>query len=261
MSQFASNNYEYNIMTESEVSSILDHFDDNLLMDVVYRYLETKMNNYISRPNIINSLENNFKHLLVTFPEKKEEIEQTRINTYEKIIDTLCSECNVSFNYRDDMDYFTCAQYMWDFLACNFKDYLVLFFTKFISQEKDSIYNALKLDKYKKSKDSSTIYGKNNYEDQQIAIIAANIAEVLNYIKGFDISLENILHFCYDRARANFISSIIIDNDGQFYTKVYYTALEANFGEVITDLRLSIQREYANNLSTSFYTNTTPTEG
>jgi hypothetical protein len=209
------------------------------------KYIDDKMVNYTNKPNIINSIENNFKQLSINFPDRLEEIQQIRTDTYTQIIDTLCTEYHLQFLYRDDIDYYTSAQYMWDFLVCNFRAYMVNFFTRFIMKEKDSIYNALNLDKYKKAKDTNTIYGKDSFEDVRIAIISSNLKEILEYIKGFDISLYDIISFSYDKTRSEFISSILVDADGSFYTNIYYSILEYNIADIITDIKFMIQSEYS----------------
>lgn len=246
MSQFITNTEEFNIMSEAEISSILNHFNEDLISDVVYKYLELiSTQAYVRKANIIHSLENNFKMLLNNFPEKQEEIKETRQSTYVAIINILCNRYNLSFNQSDDIDYYTAALYIWDFLVSNFRSYLANFFAKYIGREKSSLYTALNLDRYKKSKDSSTLYGKKSYSDMQITIISANIAEVINYMSGFDISLDNILSFSYDTIRANYISSIIRDNDGRFFQDMYCKYINENLGECVTDIRLELQKEYS----------------
>jgi hypothetical protein len=175
-------------------------------------------------------------------PYMADQLESTRIDVYREIIRRLCLAHNLTFNPNIDVDYYTAANYLWDFLVSNYREYIINFYTRYIINEKDGLYSALNLDQFKKAKDSTTIYGRMIYDDNQIVIICANIAMVLNYISGFDISVSNILSLSYDINTANYISSLIIDNNGTFFQDYYCKSLNNNLGIFITDIRLSIQK-------------------
>ena len=69
---------------------------------------------------------------------------------------------------------------------------LVNFFTSFIINNSDSLYKNLNLESLKKSKDSSTIYGKSIYDTPKYILISANLEKVINYISTLDVTINNI---------------------------------------------------------------------
>ena len=76
------------------------------------------------------------------------------------------------------------------------------------------MYTALQLDTKRKSKDTSTIYNKNTFEDPKLAIIIANLDTVLHHIcYDLDLDMYNAMSYMYyteeDRLIMNYLTNYI----------------------------------------------------
>lgn len=227
MSQFISNFLTYNINTEGEVSRILSHFDSNFILNVIRDNLNQRFRyNPIASPNIVNSFEQNFKLIKDNYQTNHDEIDSVRLNTYKEIIDIICQEYKLQFVDYDNLDYYSAAFYLYDFLVSNFNNYMAFFFANFIYRERNSIYDSLDLNNMKKNKDTSTLYGKKLYKDVKLAIISANIDYIVDNMCSYDIILDSILDYIYpDKNIVAYISSIIVPVE-DFY-KTNYVAMLA----------------------------------
>lgn len=240
------NNEPYRISNEYNVSRILAHFDSNYIMHVIEDKLDNI--NYISsiiEPNFVGAFETNFKLMEQEFVGDSQNIRVIREEIYREIINILCNKFNLEFNTVDDtIDVFTAAYYLYDFLICNRNNILVDFFTKFIINNKDMIYNTLNINEYRKNRDSSTIYGKRVYADPKYAIISANIPLIINYISTLDIRLYNIFQSIYIEPKlVQFLDNAFADK-GNFF-KDHYCAAINNIEiqpVIITNIRLLLQR-------------------
>ena len=178
----------YDISTEFNFTQMLEHFDSNYIYDILTDKLENI--NYTSsmiQPNIIGSFESNFKIMQEKYSGDSANINLVRQEMYNSIINILCNKFGLEFNDQDpNIDLYSAAFYLYEFLVCKRNDIMINFFTLFIVNNKDSLYNALNLDEYKKNRDSSAIYGKRIYDDTKFAIISANIQKVINHIATMD---------------------------------------------------------------------------
>lgn len=245
-----SNNEILNLVNESETSMIITHFDFDFLVDIIEDNLIRRIDPYQpSLPNIISAIEQNFK-LTYSNDEVRTlygvEALEKRNQMYKSIIALLCSRHNLQIGYLDEesVDLYSLCYFLYDFLVSNFRTAIVSFFTMYIYKEKNELYNNLGLNDLKKSKDSSTIYGKKLYKNQKIAIINANLELVLNAISGFDISFEDILNTVYtDKNISKYIQDNIVPiND--FYKEIYVAVLSNNnYRQAITtDIRFSLHQ-------------------
>ena len=244
MSGFISNSQVYSITTENEIAVILSHFNSQYIFDVIKDSLQKKFNyNTIASPNVVASFEQNFKYLKATYPSDANNIETVRTETYKEIISILCNEYNLVFDFEnEEIDYYSAAFYMYDFLVSNFSNYISAFFANFIVKEKNSLYESLNMDSFKKNKDSSTIYSKKIYKDGRLAILNANVDYVIKSISSFDITFTDILSLVYvDRNIVGFMDSII--KPVQDFYKVYYCGIIGTeaFPLIVTNIRLMIQ--------------------
>jgi hypothetical protein len=98
------------------------------------------------------------------------------------------------------------------------------------------------LERFKKNKDSSTTYSRKMYEDPKVSIIAANIIFVVNNMKTFDITVQDILDTIYGTGSpiANTLSNIICNVPYDFF-KVRYTVPQEVEPLFYTNIRLSLQ--------------------
>lgn len=236
----------YRINNEYNISEILAHFDSNYIFHTLEDKLEhIDYTSSIIEPNFVGAFESNFKLMEEEYPGDSQNIRTTRDDVYREIIRILCQKFNLEFNNVDDtIDVYTAAYYLYDFLVCNRNTIMVNFFTAFIINNKDNLYNALGIEDIRKNKDSSSIYGKRVYTDMKYAIISANIMKVIKYINNLDIGLVDIFKSVYvDYSIVTFMDNAIADR-GNFFKDYYCSAI--NNPElapiIITNIRLSLQK-------------------
>ena len=249
------NNQPYQISTEYDLSNIIAKFDSNYIYDV----LEDKLDNIsfsksLIEPNIINAFESNFKTMNEMYPGDSQNIQNVRQETYLNIIAVLTSRFNLQFNTIDpNIDYYTAAFYLYDFLVCNRNNIMINFFTSFIINNRQSLMNMINMEDFRKSKDSAAAYGKRVYVDQQYAIISANINNIINYIITLDISLSNIFQITYKDPRIiQFLDNAFADK-GNFFKDFYCKSLQ-NIEElpiIITNIRLALQNQVGDTSTTN----------
>jgi hypothetical protein len=244
MSQFIANSQEYNIQTENEISNILSHFNSTYIFDIIQDKLDSKFKNFyaMNNPNIVASFEANFKQLQINYPSDIDNIRYVRNETYKEIIEMLTKRYNLQFNDMPGLDYFSAAFHLYDFLVANFNGYLINFFSNYIIKEKTNLYNFLKLDEQRKNKDSSTLYGKKIFSDPKLAILNANLIDVISNICVFDIKLQDILQLTLRKDIADYIGSMVAYDN--FFKESYATVFGDPFVYplLLTDIRLNIQK-------------------
>ena len=123
MGSFLQNSRAYNIKAETELAVILSHFDESYVYNVMddnINMLNKKFNS-IPLPNITNSFEDNFKAINLHYPEKREDILQTRYDVYYQIIEMISNKFQFEFRPSDDMDIYTVAYFIYDFFISNSK--------------------------------------------------------------------------------------------------------------------------------------------
>ena len=245
------------IVTDAALTSILSHFETPYIVDLIKNAIDYKFRPYDAAPPTINSIENHFKLALQYCADdiQFEKINSSREETYKEIINIVCMNYNLSYNITEDKDIYSCAYYLFDFFVYKFTNNLYSFYINYIIQNKDYLYDHLNLNLVKKNKDSATVYGKKLYENNnKLAIIHANIIDVLDNISVFDITIEDLLYTSIpdpnDKKISDFILSIVTDNGNVF--RDYFASLLSNpntRADVITNVKLKLQ-EYAtvNNL-------------
>ena len=236
----------YEIANEFNITELLEHFDSNYIFDIINDKLDNmEFYSVLEEPNIIASFEENFKIMNDNYPGDSQNIQQIRNQVYIDIINILCNRFNLEPNYEDpNVNPYTLAYHLYDFLVCNRNNYMVNFFTSFIINNKDSLSRYLNLDDYKKSKDASASYSKRVYEDNEYGMIAANIPIIINHIATLDITLENIFQSLYTNYEVlDFLTNAIADKSNFF--RDHYCAVLSKpdiLPIFITNIRLALQR-------------------
>jgi hypothetical protein len=215
-------------------------------------------------PNIVASFETNFKAMCEQFPGDAQNINVIREETYMNIIKILTSRFNLEFNMMDDsIDKYTAAYMLYDFLVSKRYDIMNNFFALFIINNKDSLYNALNLDEFKKNRDNSSIYSKKMYVDNKVAIISANMSKVINYIASMNITLTNIFQSTYQPNIVQFLDNAFRDK-GNFFKQYYCDFIIAPdiIPIAITNIRLRLSHFIGdtNNMNIENIINNTKTE-
>ena len=247
MSVFVTDMHSYNIATQAELSEVLSHFSSEFILSVIEDNISNKFAySYMSesKANIVEALEQNFKTIFANFESEQASINDVRVNTYKEIIQILSNNHELYFNDDTDIDYYSAAYYLYDFLVSNFSNYIILFLTNFICKEKNNIYESLHLSSLKKNKDMSTAYGKKLYNDPILAVINANIEFVVNSICQFDIDFYDYLTIVYGNNEiANFIAKLVTPQI-DFFKSCVVPVLKnpATSPVIISELRLNIHR-------------------
>lgn len=242
--QYISNSDIYQVNAERDISIILSRFNTEFIYDCIENALATRANSQfiIPNPNLVRSLEDNFIMMQRDFPDDIQNILNCREETYNEIIDYLCSKFNLRFNNdTDTVDLYSAAYYLYDFLVGNYLHNLTEFFTKFILKEKNSLYKSLNLERFKKTNNIS--YGKKIIKDQVISIILVQISYVIDQIFTFDFDFDNIVNTIYDNNNiANFLTQLF-DDTNNFY-EYFKNDLANPFIRpiIITNIRLLIQQ-------------------
>lgn len=240
----------YEISNEYNVTEMLERFDSNYIFDIINDKLDNiDYTAVLPDSNVIISFEENFKAMNDNYPGDSANIRLIRAQVYMDVINILCNRFNLRFNDLDEnIDLYTAAYYLYDFLVCNRNNIMVTFFTSFIINNKESLSRFLNLEEYKKSKDSASAYGKRMYDDNQYGIISANMVKVLNHIATLDISLVNIFQSVYSSPEVvAFLDNAVADM-GNFFKDHYCEVLNQPeiLPIIITNIRLSLQRLVGN---------------
>ena len=239
--QYITNSDIYQVNAERDISVILSRFNTQYIYDCIDNALSQKNNAQfiIPNPNLVRSIEDNFIIMKQNFPDDINNISACREETYNEIINYLCSKFNLNFNDNDEVDLYSTAYYLYDFLVANYLNYIGKFFSKFILQEKNSLYKSLNLDKFKKT--SNINYGKKLF-DPITSVILIQISYVIDQILVFDFDFETIVNTVYDDNNiARFINSLFYDNE--YFYNFYKSDLSNGFirPNIITQIRLIIQ--------------------
>lgn len=243
-------NQPYEISNEFNITELLEHFDSNYIFDIITDKLDNiDYTSVLKEPNIVISFEENFKIMNDRFPGDSQNIRMLRAQVYTDIINILCEKFNLQFNEDDDnIDRYTLAYQLYDFLVCNRNTYLINFFTSFIINNKGSLCGFLNLDEYRKSKETSAAYGKRIYDDPMYGAISANMAKVIRHISTIDISLMNIFQSTYTNPEILIFLDNAIADRGDFFRDFYCSIFDQPeiMPIIITNIRLSLQKIVGN---------------
>lgn len=241
---YISNSDIYQVNAERDISVILSRFNTNFIYDCIESAIMSKNNTQfiIPSPNLVRSLEDNFIMMMKDYPDDKQNILACREETYNEIISYLCSKYNLSFNDNDEneLDLYSVAYYLYDFLVGNYLQNLTLFFSKYILHEKNSLYKELNLDRFKKTNNIN--YNKKIIKDQTMGIILTQISYIIDQLMVFDFDFETIVKITYDNNNVSqFIISLFSDNN--YFYNFYKEDINNTFirPNIITNIRLFLQ--------------------
>lgn len=240
----------YEINNEYNVTDILAHFDSSYILNIIKDKLENiSFATSQIEPNIVVSFENNFKNMNDRFPGDSQNIRNIREQVYRDIIRILTNKFNLQFNMSDEnIDLYTAAYYLYDFLMSHRNNIMVNFFTAFIINNKESLCTTLNIEEFRKGKDSAAAYSKRVYQDNKFAIISANMPAIINYISTLDVSLLNIFQSTYkDIKLVQFLDNAFADK-GNFFKDYYCSILNKpeELPIIITNIRLALQSHVGN---------------
>lgn len=240
----------FNVINENQLTSILSHYNTEYVLSIVDVALSYRLNTnaILQQPNVVAAWEQNFKQLLDDFedsPDSIVKIKEVREGTYKEIIERICREFHLNFTIDENVDWYSAAYYLYDFFVCNFNSNLVMFYSKYIYNEKGELYQALNLEELRKNKDTSTQYGKRVFKDIKLAIINANIDYVITNLFGIDINLANIFELVYSNniELVKYLCSLITQQD-DFYRNFYVATMQSAMKPILlTEIRFAIQSQ------------------
>lgn len=240
---FQYNGKTTNVNIDGALAAILDKFDTGYIMDAISFSLERKFRLYDQpMPNMVYGYEQQFVKLSDGFSSNIGEIAETRLSTYIDIINTLCMKHNLEFNTSDDLDYYSAAYYLYQFLVSDFTSNIKNFFTNFLVREKDSLYLAFELNQFKKN-DLAMAYSTKMFASERLALIHGNIGYVLENIQSFDIDLYSVLDLIYsDKNISRYIYNLVSDRGNFFQDFLMSYILDPVTGpELQTAIKLNLQ--------------------
>lgn len=204
------NNLDFiGINTDRDISAILSNYSEEFISD----YMQNALTKYKFRPfntrmpNFPYILEQQFIGIKDNYSGAQPElIEQTRLKTYQSIIDAICRQYNLAIttDIPDEFIY-SVAYVLYQIFVSEFSDNLIGFFIRYLVSNKDSLINAL-TDEQRAVKSA---YSKKAYNSQNDIIVYENIDNILDIIASLDIDLRTYLLFTGGESAAiiaNYIS-------------------------------------------------------
>lgn len=246
------NNGKYitNVNADRALTTILSHFDTNYIYSIVDANLENRWRPYGGNIPTLKSFEDSFQQLCNSTPDhdQKDQIMFTRNETYKEILNRICMYYNLSYSVTDENLYGTLYWIYYYFLS-NFTQTLVNFYTNFLYNERSQIYSFLNMDKFKKEKDSSIVYSKKLFpNDDELSLIHANIPFVLDELSTCMIDFEKVIQYgvsLENPSAANLLITSLADN-GNIFTNFFacYLRNPSTRDDVITSVKLSLSEKY-----------------
>lgn len=230
---------------ERDLAEILSVFNSDYVFDVVKSHIGRRYNyNIISNPNAVNVFKANFDNIRKDFAMDSNNIAVKEEETYLYIISLICDTCKVEFDTDTEDNIYVLASTIYDFLVTGYSKYMINFLTNMIIHDTENIYQQLNLEEEKKNKDSGTIYSKKTISNDKLAIINANLYNVLKYISTLDIHMDDILDVTYNEP-----IKIMILNNFQEKESIFGSYMndvlsdESLTADVITNIRLQLQQQ------------------
>lgn len=259
MSSFLTDPTSMNIFNEADLSNILMNCGFENIIDIIENNIDYRFTNNIT--NLAGTIENVFKIHMINIGEGSPALNSLKTikeDAYKNIITIICNKFNLTFDMESYTgDLYTVAYILYDFLISNFRNNISNFYTNFIIKEKNSIYDILEIARFKKQKDSTTIYNKKTYNNQKLGLISANLNFVIDNMSAFDLSFSNIIEniFYYDKNTAHFIITHFIPN-GDFYRDIIIPIFNSGYkSTLIIDISHKINQASID-VDTSIFTNT-----
>lgn len=215
------NGKQSNVNIDNALAAILDQFDENYIIDAIEFSLENKFRLYDQpMPNMVYAYEQQFVRLTDGFQSNAQDIASARTNTYLDIINILCNRHDLAFNFSDDIDYYSAAFYLYEFLVSKFTDNIRAFYTNYIIQEKDSLYKGMELDSIDKG-NIALGYSMKIFKSPKLAAIHANMGRVLEDIQTMDIDLYTIFDMVYAQKDISRYLYNLVSDQGNFFLNFF----------------------------------------
>lgn len=240
------NNYVSSIDTDIGIGSILSNFETAWVMNSVKDSLDMRFRPYEGpMPNFVDIRNREFEVLLSSSPDYRDQILQTRDQTYQEIIEAICGYYNLEFsgNYEEiqPIELYGIARTLYDIFVSRFTIHIVDFYVNYVMSNIDSIYAYLSTDENVRKPREKDMPVK-SYIDPKFLLIHANLNKVILNTASYDISLENLLYFFTDQNTATRLCQYLSDK-GDIYKNYYaiYLKDERYMAELLTSIKLKLQ--------------------
>ena len=241
------NNNSWSIDTDAGIGTILSYFSSDYILHVVQDSLSMKFRPFQDdMSNMVDVLERQFMAVYANSPDYKEKVLDTRNETYAEIIRIICQYYDLTFtgdtDSMNDQEIYGIARTVYDIFISKFTQSLVGFFTSYIMNNIDDIYNYLVNDPNSIKPKESGAYSAKNYIDPKYITIHANINQVIYNMASYDIPLQMILDYACEPAVAMTLSNMLADN-GDIYKNKYASYIKdpAYSASLLTAIKLALQ--------------------
>lgn len=242
---FLSNNTEYSIVTNAEVTQVIAHFSEEMILDILEKNLNTRAS-FMPKVNLVFSLEQDFRKSLQLYPAYSDMIQRKRSEIYHSIIQMICNYYGISSVETSSVDDLHAqATFLYSFFVSEFSNNIVLFFTNYIIREKNSIYELMEQDLSARSKDFNTTFSKKIYKNLNAKMIAihANLDYVIDNICAFDIDfptfVQNVL--CDNVQVSNYLRLIVSEGNDNLFIRHIVPFVQQNKAMILTYIKLNLQ--------------------
>lgn len=239
------NNYVSSIDTDIGIGSILTNFESAWVINTVKESLNMRFRPYEGpMPNFVDILNRQFEVLLANSPDYREQVLQTRDESFREIIDTICGYYNLEFSGYEELqpiELYGIAKTMYDIFVSKFTLYMIDFYVNYVITNIDSIYAYLITDdSIRKPKEKDTM--AKSYINNKFMLIHANLNKVILNTASYDIPLQDLLLFFTDQNTASRLS-MFIEDKGDIYKNYYAIFLrdERYMAELLTSIKLKLQ--------------------
>lgn len=240
-----STNTDFAILTDSEISSILSYFSEDMTFDIIDNALSNTYRPYApTLANIVEAYEQNFKINMERYQGLSAELKDKRDDLYNAIIKKVLNHYGLQYVEQPNIDTYTMAYYVYKFLVSEFSANVLYFFVAYIDKEKTSIANIINMDELRKNKDSSSVYSKKVITgpgSSKMQVIHANLDLVLDAMGGFDVTIYDIINTLYSYGGINTLLTNSIVDTGDFFKTFYMNYINTYKAESITKIRLGLQ--------------------
>ena len=242
---FLSNNTEYSIVTNAEVTQVIAHFSEEMILDILEKNLSTR-SSFMPKANLVFSLEQDFRKSLEMYPAYSDTIQQKRFEIYQAIINRICDFyglTTIETSSADDIH--AQALFLYSFFISEFSNNIILFFTNYIIREKNSIYELMERDLSARNKDFNITFSKKIYKNLNAKMIAihANLEYVVDNICAFDIDfptyVQNVL--CDNVQVSNYLRLVVSEGDDNLFIRHIVPFVNQNKAMILTYIKLNLQ--------------------
>lgn len=238
-------NSDYEVISNAEITSVIGQYSFDMISMVLSEILLNKYKPQITpMGNMVNSYELNFRVDSQQYSQFQPELLERRTELYSSIIDAVCKFHNLSYQDTGMSDIYTSASVIYEFLVSNYYQNIVLFFVNYLNRERKNLSAVLEREGYTLNQNYQFV--KKRYENKMdLVLIHTYLPQVLNYMRGFDIDLDDIIDLMYNgtyqKVRyASFLKASLTDEGDFFKNYILANTFGPSMNNIITDIRMGL---------------------